>query len=217
MEWAHLWHLNAWCNCFWNWCFENRLALPAEETVWACRICRRFLAWPGNKVAWGVLRPSFLLWGVWARATDWRYMYTQCVQCPPSSLQWDATVHLPHGPTPEEGQNCGEYYQKHNWKMNHPWTPQFSSGDQVSTIEELRVTVSYLYCTHTYTGTQTLLLGTVSASIKGEFDNMLYVQCSSLGTGTRTRQARSQVCPAILRAMYHFKVIVRYPTCTCSC
>ena len=165
MEWAHLWHLNAWCNCFWNWCFENWLALPAEETVWACRICRRFLAWPGNKVAWGVLRPSFLLWGVWARATDWRYMYTQCIQCPPSSLQWDATVHLPHGPTPEEGQNCGEYYQKHNWKMNHPWTPQFSSGDQVSTIEELRVTVSYLYCTHTYTGTQTLLLGTVSASI----------------------------------------------------
>jgi len=37
--------------------------------------------------------------------------------------------------------------------MSHPWTPRFSSGDQVSTIEELRVTVSYLYCTHTYTGT----------------------------------------------------------------
>jgi len=64
-----------------------------------------------------------------------------------------------------------------------------------------------------------LLLGTVSALIKGEFDNMFYVQCSSLGTGTRTtcRRARSQVCPAILRAMYHFKVIVRYPTGTCSC
>ena len=59
MEWAHLWHLNAWCNCFWNWCFENWLALPAEETVWACRICQRFLAWPGNKVAWVYLDPPF--------------------------------------------------------------------------------------------------------------------------------------------------------------